>query len=155
MRILVVSDIHRHTGNLYRAIEAQPTADTVIFLGDGLREVEDAAARHPECTFYTVPGNGDFGGVAPKVREETFGGKRFFFTHGHIYDVKYGLYRLELAARERQADIVLFGHTHQPFAHYEDGLYFLNPGSLGYDGSYGYVDIVRGSIVTNIVRLSR
>jgi putative phosphoesterase len=87
------------------------------------------------------------------VREETLGGKRFFFTHGHVYDVKYGLYRLDLAAREYQADIALFGHTHVPYEEYADGLYLFNPGSLGHGGTYGYVDVVGGGVVTNVVTL--
>ena len=41
VRILVVSDVHGHAGALAQAIEEQPTARTVIFLGDGLRDVLD------------------------------------------------------------------------------------------------------------------
>lgn len=155
MRVLVVSDTHGNTGALCRAIEEQPTARTVIFLGDGLRDAEDAQARYPDRTIYTVPGNCDFAARDPKVRKETLGGKRFFFTHGHIYDVKYGLYRLDLAARQYNADIALFGHTHQPYKEYADGLYLFNPGSLGHGGTYGYVDIVGGGVVTNVVSLRR
>lgn len=155
MRILVVSDTHGNTKALCRAIEEQPTARTVIFLGDGLRDAEDAQTRYPDRTIYTVPGNCDFAVLDPKVREETLGGKRFFFTHGHIYDVKYGLYRLDLAARQYNADVALFGHTHQPYQEYADGLYLFNPGSLGYGGTYGYVDIVGGGVVTNVVSLRR
>ena len=155
MRVLVVSDTHGNTGAFCRAIEEQPTARTVIFLGDGLRDAEDAQVRYPDRTIYTVPGNCDFGGIDPKVREDTLGGKRFFITHGHIYDVKYGLYRLNLAARQYNADVALFGHTHQPYEEYVDGLYVFNPGSLGHGGTYGYVDVVGGGIVTNVVTLRR
>ncbi len=155
MRVLVTSDTHGNTAALFRAIEEQPTARTVLFLGDGLRDAEEAQARYPDRTFYTVPGNGDFTSRNPKIREETLGGKRFFFTHGHIYDVKYGLYRLELAAREYNATVALFGHTHQPYQAYSDGLYLLNPGSLGYGGTYGYVDITAGGVLTNVVSLRR
>ncbi len=155
MRILVVSDSHGNAGALCRAIEEQPTARTVIFLGDGLRDAEQAQQRYPERTFYTVPGNCDMFSCAPALREETLGGRRFFFTHGHVQDVKYGLYRLELAARERRASVVLFGHTHRPYEDYADGLYFLNPGSIGHGGTYGYVDIVGGGVVTNVVSLRR
>ena len=80
-------------------------------------------------------------------------GKRFFFTHGHLYDAKLGLYRLVCAARERKADLLLFGHTHQPLTDYDDGLYILNPGSLsGSGGTYGTVDITPAGVVLNIVR---
>lgn len=151
MRILVVSDTHGNVGALCRAIEDQPTARTVIFLGDGIRDAFAAQERFPEHTFYTVPGNCDFGCTDPKIREETLGGKRFFFTHGHVFDVKYGLYRLDLAAREYKADIALFGHTHQPYREYADGLHLLNPGSLGHGGTYGYVDVIGGGVMTAVV----
>ena len=65
-----------------------------------------------------------------------------------------GLYNVCCAAREKKADIVLFGHTHQALAEYDDGLYILNPGSLhGSMGTYGIIDITKAGIVTNIVRL--
>lgn len=153
MRVLVVSDVHGDFRRLCEAIEQQPTAKTVIFLGDGLRQAEDAADRYPDRVFYMVPGNCDFGSDAIPVRQETVGGKRFYFTHGHRHDVKYTLYRLELAAREAEADIALFGHTHQPYEEYVDGLYLFNPGSLGRGGTYGYVDIEGGGIRTAVVEL--
>ena len=153
MRVLVVSDVHGRMRGLCEAIEAQPTARTVLFLGDGLRQAEEAADRYPDRTFYMVPGNCDFGSGLLPVRQETLGGKRFYFTHGHIHDVKYSLYRMSLAAREAGADIALFGHTHIPHEEYIDGLYLFNPGSLGYGGTYGYVDIVGGGIRTAVVSL--
>ncbi len=155
MRILVVSDIHGRRGHLELALEQQPSAAAVAFLGDGWRETEEAAQQHPERTFYMVPGNGDFAVMQPAVLVEMLGGKRFFLTHGHRYGVKYGLLTLQAAARERQAQVVLFGHTHVPYQAYEDGVWYLNPGSLGYDGSYGYVDVVNGGVVTNVTHIRR
>ena len=156
MRILVVSDTHGDVYALEQAILAQPNARTVIHLGDGAREAEAMEARFPDHTFFCVRGNGDFsgGGSLLYTREETLGGKQIFFTHGHLYDAKMGLYRLVCAARERQADILLFGHTHQPLTDYDDGVYILNPGSLhGGGGTYGTVDITPAGIVLNIVRI--
>ena len=153
MRILVVSDIHGREHRLREVLEQQPAARHVIFLGDGLRQVEDVADEYPDRTFYTVPGNCDFGAGGLPVRQETLGGKRFYFTHGHLHDVKYTLYRLDLAARQAGADIALFGHTHNPYREYADGLHLFNPGSLGYGGTYGYVDIEGGGIFTAIVEL--
>lgn len=154
MRWLVLSDVHGQVGALERVLELHPTAD-VIFLGDGLREVEDAADRYPNRRFILVPGNCDWSSRLPATRVELLGGKRFFITHGHKYGVKYDLYSLQLAAKERQADVVLFGHTHTPYETYEDGMYFLNPGSLGYGESYGYVDITPAGILTGTARLPR
>lgn len=155
MRILVVSDTHGDEGALWRALEAQPTARAVIHLGDGVREAENMAARFPELPFYLVRGNCDFSSAAghiPFAREENLGGKRLFFTHGHLYGVKSDLYRIGCAARERQADVLLFGHTHQPLTEYDDGLYLCNPGSLYGGGTYGVLDITAAGIVMNIVR---
>lgn len=154
MRFLVLSDVHERLGPLERVLELHPTAD-VIFLGDGLRGVEDAALRYPARRFITVPGNCDWSARQPATRVELLGGKRFFITHGHKYNVKYDLYSLQLAAKERRADVVLFGHTHMPYAVYADGMYFLNPGSLGYDECYGYVDITPAGILTGTARLPR
>ena len=114
MRILVVSDVHGRSDRLREAILRQPTAGTVIFLGDGLRQVEQAAEEFPDRIFYMVPGNCDFGSELLPVRQETVGGKRFYFTHGHRHDVKYTLYRLELAAREAEADIALLDTPTNP-----------------------------------------
>ena len=44
MRVLVVSDVHGDLRGLCEAIEQQPTAKVVIFLGDGLRQAEEARA---------------------------------------------------------------------------------------------------------------
>lgn len=157
MRILVVSDSHGDEGALLRALEAQPAAHTVIHLGDGAREAADAATGCPDRVFYGVRGNCDWSSDAAGLmyaREETCGGKRLFFTHGHLYGVKGGLYRVTCAARERGADILLFGHTHVPLTDYDDGLYILNPGSLA-NGAYGIVDITPAGIVPALMRLRR
>lgn len=152
MRILVVSDTHGDEGAFWRALDAQPGARLVIHLGDGAREAADMAARYPEKTFWSVRGNCDFsaGGEVPLVRDEMAEGKRLFLTHGHLYDAKMGLYRLCCAARERKADLLLFGHTHQALTEYDSGLYILNPGSLHGGGSYGVVDITSAGIAMHI-----
>ena len=149
----MVSDVHGDFRGLCEAIESQPTAKVVIFLGDGLRQAEDAADVYPDRDFYMVPGNCDFGSTLIPIRQETFGGKRFYFTHGHLHDAKYTLYRLDMAARQAEADLLLFGHTHQPYEEYADGLYLFNPGSLRYGRTYGYVDIVGDSLITAVVEL--
>ena len=153
MKILVISDVHGRRDAVERVLSQQPDARTVLFLGDGLREVEDVADIHPERTFLTVPGNCDFAALQPAARLEWLGGKKVFITHGHKYNVKYGLYTVEMAARERGADIVVFGHTHQPLQEYVDGLYMLNPGSLGYGETYGLLDISSAGVMTNVVSL--
>lgn len=154
MRILVVSDTHRDIAALRRVLLTQRKAEVVIHLGDGEEEARVLRASFPEKMFLQVRGNCDWGSELPLSDQITLMGRRIFFTHGHAYRVKYGYYEVTAAARERKADILLFGHTHTPLEEYEDGLYILNPGSLsGAEGTYGYVDITKAGIVTNIVHI--
>lgn len=153
MRILVVSDTHRDSAALRRAILAQPTAEAVIHLGDGAEEAEEMKLNFPEKMFLLVRGNCDWGSTLPPEGIAEFSGKRIFYTHGYTYNVKYGLYEALTAARRSKADVLLFGHTHEPLAEYRDGVYLMNPGSLnGSYGTYGTLDITPAGIVTNIVR---
>ena len=154
MRILVVSDTHGNDAGLRRALLAQPKAEVVIHLGDGEEEVQRARGSFPEKMFLQVRGNCDWGSSLPVVGEYTVDGVKIFYTHGHLYGVKSGFYTLECAAREKKAQVALFGHTHNAFADYADGLHLLNPGSLsGWEPSYGTVDITPQGIVTNVVKL--
>lgn len=65
--------------------------------------------------------------------------------------MKSDLFRVVCAAKERGADVLLYGHTHVPMTDYEDGLYILNPGSLR-SGTYGVVDLSGAGVVLNIIR---
>ena len=44
-------------------------------------------------------------------------------------------------ARAVGAKLLVFGHTHRQWEHYDDGLHILNPGSLGFRREYGVADI--------------
>ncbi len=154
MRILVVSDTHGSEANLRRAILAQPAAEIVIHLGDGQAEAERAKRNFPEKMFLQVRGNCDMGSPLPYEGEYTVDGVKIFYTHGHMYNVKMGLYNAVCAAREKGAQVLLYGHTHQALTDYEDGLYLMNPGSLsGWGASYGTLDITPQGIVTNTIKL--
>lgn len=155
MRIIVVSDTHGDYFNFEKVIETQSKADLFIHLGDGEQEADEIADLYPSKKFLTVSGNCDFGSPSPASGEIILAGKRIFYTHGHPYQVKYGLTGLIMEARNRKADIALYGHTHESYTSYEDGLYIMNPGSLGHphDGkpTYGVIDLTAAGIVFNIV----
>ena len=154
MRILVTSDTHGDYGSLRRAILAQPSADIVIHLGDGGEDVEKVRFSFPNKTFLQVRGNCDWGSSVPETGEYIAGGRKIFFTHGHMYGVKSGDYTIITEARSRKADIVLFGHTHKPREDYEDGLYIMNPGRLsGWEPTYGIIDVTEQGIVLNVMKL--
>ena len=150
MRILVVSDTHGDKAALLEALNRQPKAEIVIHLGDGASDVDMVKYLYPEKMFLQVKGNCDFYSKQPDADEYTVNNVKIFYTHGHLYDVKQQSYALISAARDRHADIVLYGHTHQAESRYEDGLYIINPGSLrGYGGSYAAIDITDQGILVN------
>ncbi|MDR3552270.1 MAG: metallophosphoesterase [Clostridia bacterium] len=157
MRIVVVSDTHRDASAFEQVVLAQPAAELFIHLGDCEREAGEIAELFPEKKFLTVAGNSDFCSQLPLQGIVEVCGKTIFYTHGHLYHVKYGLGELIRNARSCGADIALFGHTHIPVTSYEDGLYLMNPGSLGHPKSggptYGVIDITGAGIVTNIVEV--
>lgn len=153
LRLLVISDTHGDRRALQSAIDAQPEASLLVHLGDA---ASDLTAIREFCSIRTVQitGNCDFSSPHPDDAEFLFAGQRFFATHGHHYGVKHDLYRIACAARARNARVALFGHTHQALTLYDDGLYLINPGSLGHGGTYATVDVdSAGGIVPNIVKL--
>lgn len=128
MLVAVVSDTHRHSHVFNQIIELSKDTDMMIHLGDNLEDARELEKSY-KGNIISVKGNCDFMNSAPSERIEIIGEKRIFITHGHKYDVKYDLLRLKYRAIEVEADIVLFGHTHQSLALYEQGIWFINPGS--------------------------
>lgn len=157
MKIAVFSDTHGNLFNFETAIEQQKNADLFIFLGDREKDLDEVKDFYPTKQWLSVHGNCDFGSITPSENETVADGKRIFYTHGHNYHVKYGYDEAITEAHNRKADILLFGHTHVPYVSYEDGLYILNPGSLGHprEGrpTYGIIDILPSGILINTVEV--
>ena len=155
MRILVISDTHGDVYTLRKAVNSQPTAEVIIHCGDGDEQVQFLKDNYKDKMIVGVRGNCDWYSFLPSKEIISVCGKKIFITHGHLYNAKLTMYQLVCAAREAQADILLFGHTHQAVTDYEDGLHIMNPGSChGYGASYGYIDITdKGEIVTNTVAI--
>ena len=147
MRLVVVSDSHGSRWNLFEAGEREPSAEVVYFLGDGYREYEELFSSYSDKkAFIGVNGNCDLGCTLPAKDIRNFEGKRIYATHGYAEKVKFGLFGLEEKASEEKCDIVLFGHTHQPFNSYKDGVYYFNPGSIR-EGFYGVIDITEKGVM--------
>ena len=85
-----------------------------------------------ENNAYFVDGNCDMGDFKHLVKE--IFGKKVFITHGDLENVKFGYNNLLYKALEVEANIVFFGHTHNPSYFMEEQILFLNPGS--YPDSY-------------------
>lgn len=129
MRVLIVSDTHGRHLNFDTALEDAGKVDAVIHLGDfeGEEYYYEAAC---ECPLYMVKGNNDYFSYEPSERVIFLQDKTIFMTHGHQYMVSMDLERIKREARRREAQIVMHGHTHRPYVLEEDGMVFLNPGSL-------------------------
>lgn len=136
IKCLVISDTHGRVDALRNAVRRQPSVDAIIFLGDGLSDLEDILPEiSPSTTVLAVKGNCDFGGEYLshkifKVDSITLADKKIVFTHGDLYGVKYGMDGIIRLAGQMSADIILYGHTHVASEEYIDGVYYLNPGSL-------------------------
>lgn len=154
MKLLVVSDSHGDTDNLYRAAAAT-RPDRIIHLGDGWRDAGTLAIRYPSIPLERVPGNCDLGASAPAERLLLLGGKRILICHGHTLHVKSGLLTALYTAREREADALLFGHTHRPMIDYREGVWLMNPGSIGSSvhPTYGILTIDGGELRPAIFEL--
>lgn len=156
MRILVISDSHGRTGAIERAIDAQPEAKHIFFLGDLVRDIEDYPFIYPDRIFHIVSGNCDYNSMLKSVDAVTIEGVRILFTHGHPFSVKSGISRLKEVAEQNGAQLVLFGHTHVPYTEYSKGIHFVNPGSISHgEGGAGYsvVDIMPNGIMPIRIKL--
>ena len=70
--------------------------------------------------------------------------------HGHKYDVKNGIYRAYMRAAEKNAELLLFGHTHEPADLTQGNIRLFNPGSIGKGyprKTYGVINISDGQII--------
>ena len=130
-KLLILSDSHNSASAVERILHAESDANAVVFLGDGLRDLEEALTLHPKMKVYAVAGNCDFGALEPLDGLAAFDQVVVFYTHGHMYGVKYDLDTLADAAAARGAEVALFGHTHKPIALQKNGVFLFNPGSCG------------------------
>ena len=157
LRILVISDSHGSARAIQRTIEEQPEAKHIFFLGDGIREAEECRMFYSDRIFHLVSGNCDFSSIEPSSKFDTVCGTGIFYTHGHLQNVKYTLDNLLDAAKEFNAKIALYGHTHCSYCGYIDNIYIVNPGSLsrGRDtgNSYAVIDITDQGILPAIIKI--
>ncbi len=143
MKILILSDSHGAVENMELAVNME-LPDAIIHLGDHVRDACDLMELFPEIPLYKVSGNCDRYAWQPDLEERlvwSFEGNVFCMVHGHQYGVKSSLLRLELAAREAGARVMLFGHTHRAYGEESNGILLFNPGACsGYRPTYGVIE---------------
>lgn len=156
MKLGVISDSH---GDVYRcemAIKKMEDVDYLIHLGDYCRDAEKISKELKRDIIY-VKGNCDFSSSADTDRVIEVEGRKFFITHGHKYNVKSDYLGLYYKAEEIGADAVLFGHTHSAKVFEQNGILFINPGSISRPRNgietYAVITIDGGSIEPRIIEL--
>ena len=137
---LVLSDSHGHVPALKAVLKwahEEPAFDAALFLGDGNDDLP-VASRETGFTlpWYKVRGNGDYNfsiadSLIVEVPLDSKKIKKLFCAHGHRYGVERGALDIAEAAKKSGADAALFGHTHTPYCGFHNGIFALNPGSIG------------------------
>lgn len=161
MKLGIVSDLHCNIGGLDRALEIMGPIDALACLGDSIYEYSFSNAvvsRLRELDAFTIQGNheeiflGPAGARArsraeidpsllgwlaerPHRHELTIGGKRILLVHSTPWEPR-GTYVLPTSSElqrfgEADADIVLYGHTHQQVVRRIGRVLVVNPGSAG------------------------
>lgn len=128
--ITIVSDTHSETGHELsgRTLDAVREANLVVHAGDFTTEAALDAFESESNRFVAVHGNNATQGVLdrlPKVRTFEENGVRFALTHRR----RGGSTGLELFGRERDADVVVFGHSHRHLVEDTGEILLMNPGS--------------------------
>ena len=144
MIVAVISDTHKIDKYIKLSKKYIQKADILVHLGDNASDVEEIA-KDFGGKIYSVRGNCDVRKDAPIEQIIEVEGKKIFFTHGHEYGVKYTLTNIMCKGMEVGADVVLFGHTHEKALQRNNGMIFMNPGSISLPrmkGRYiGFLDI--------------
>ncbi len=122
----------------------------VVHLGDHYDDGEALLQENPHIHFHQVPGNCDRYRCStdqPLILCYDIAGVRTYMTHGHLHGVKSGTERILQEARNNEARLVLYGHTHRAECFCYDGMWVMNPGSCGSgEGTAGIIEICDGEI---------
>lgn len=131
MKILILSDSHGNHDLVRRAIGQEAPIDLLIHAGDVEGDLEEVLGPKREYEIFAVAGNMDWSDRLPEELCFSAGGHSFYLTHGHRLGVYSGTDRLRACAKEKGADIAVYGHIHIPvYEKGEDGITVINPGSI-------------------------
>ena len=126
MKLLIMSDTHSNTKIMEQVIERrQEEVDAIIHCGDS-----ELKASYFADHLHVVRGNCDMDDNFPLEDVFSVQNTKILVVHGHKYNVKSTLMPLFYRAQEIQASIVCFGHSHILGAEMQEGILFINPGSL-------------------------
>ncbi len=130
MKILLCSDSHKDLNYFYEVIKKE-NPELIIFAGDhSMDAIEMSYAV--DIPFYIVKGNCDYDDYSAKeileLDIESMG--KVILTHGHLFNVKLNMNSIYNYGVEKNANYVIFGHTHRQHKSEYRNIFFINPGAI-------------------------
>jgi uncharacterized protein len=126
MKLGLISDTHNYLDP--RVSKVFEGVEHILHAGDvGLRILLVELQQIAPVT--AVYGNTDEGLPLRETERITLGGKKFLIHH--IVTPGLGSPRIDQLLHDDPPDVVMFGHTHKPYAEWVDGMLYFNPGSAG------------------------
>ncbi|MGE5416234.1 MAG: metallophosphoesterase family protein [Acidobacteriota bacterium] len=152
---MVVGDTHGKCDSITSEIRKLPGIDLILHTGD-FHQDGIYISKRLDIETKVVVGNCDHGVKGSKEILLKTANRKILITHGHEYNVKHTLNNLYFRAREKKADIILYGHTHIPNLENMGDMWFMNPGSPTYPrggshASYGIIEIADGQVIPRLI----
>ena len=125
----------------------------LIHAGDVEGDLERILGDKREYEIFAVAGNMDWSDSLENELVIPVCGHTIYLTHGHRLSVHGGTRRLVERAKEKGADIAVYGHVHVPDYGTEDGVLVINPGSIakprqeGWRKSYAVMTIDEDGVI--------
>lgn len=127
MKLVIISDNH---GDTYYMEEIRSIYEKEvtgwIHCGDSELLEDNPLWQH----YKTVAGNMDIADGFKLEQIVEFDGEKCLIAHGHRHAVRRSFADLKKRAIEEGCRFVFYGHTHIARVDVEDGIFFVNPGSI-------------------------
>ena len=165
-RIALFSDTHGNAQAIREALNGCGPFDLIFHLGDGVRDGQRVAGEF-QIPFFGVTGNEDYVADLPDREVVTVEQWTFYLLHGHQAEInryqkkaafEKRLLKISKTAQTANAQVVLFGHTHQLFINTIHGMTFCNPGNQYFGSSQPptfALLIVKGDILDISIMINR
>lgn len=146
------------------AIKAIVPFRRLIHLGDGAADGQSVAEEYKiPCT--AVYGNDDYGSRLNETELLRINGWSIFILHGHQLEMNpyesesardANLSRLSQMAKQHNAQVLFFGHTHQPLMTKTDDILICNPGDQfsgsAFPASFALLEIDNNQLSVTIMQ---
>ncbi len=127
--IAIISDTHKDISNIDMILN-EDCIDYIIHLGDEYADIDKIKQKYPDIPIYYIMGNHDMDWLEPKEAIFEIYGIKIYATHGNMFNVKMNHDEIIKRAKEFNASIALYGHSHIQKCIEKDGVIVVNPGSL-------------------------